>query len=189
MKHPSEATLALHAGQDLGTLARWRVSRHLAGCARCREEVAAFAEVRAIVPGLMETPGIAWNRLAADMRANIRLGLAAGECVRIEEPQPPPLFWGARALVAVASVVVLTVTGLVLEHPAPNPAIAKQQGAVLQRMADGIQVREGDRTLRLMHHSARDRDITYTVSAQGSMEARYVDSGTGYVTINNVYAE
>jgi hypothetical protein len=31
--------------------------------------------------------------------------------------------------------------------------------------------------------------VTYSVGAQGSMRARYVDPETGYVTINNVYAE
>jgi hypothetical protein len=38
--------------------------------------------MRAILPELAATPEISWNRLAAEMKANIRLGLAAGECVR-----------------------------------------------------------------------------------------------------------
>jgi hypothetical protein len=31
---------------------------------------------------LNDLPAISWNRLAIEMKANIRLGLAAGECVR-----------------------------------------------------------------------------------------------------------
>ena len=78
------------------------------------------------------------------MKANIRLGLAAGECVRSGEPplREHPLFTGARAAVALASVVALLVTGLVLERPAP---VAVDEGSVVQATANGIQVRRGTR--------------------------------------------
>jgi len=75
MKHPNQATLALHAGGDLGFFARWRTERHLAQCDRCRDEVDAFVATREIIPDLAEIPELPWNRLAAEMRANIRLGL------------------------------------------------------------------------------------------------------------------
>ena len=190
MKHPSEATLALHAGGDLGLLARWRTEHHLSGCGLCRDEVAALQAAREIVPELRETPELQWSRLAAEMRANIRLGLAAGECVRTGEvaDAPAPWFTAVRGLVAVASVLVLMVTGLMLEHPAPNASAVRQQGVVVQRMANGIQVWEGGRSLELKHR-ALEQDVMYSVGAQGSMRARYVDPNTGYVTINNVYAE
>jgi hypothetical protein len=188
MKHPSQATLALHAGGDLGRLARWRTERHLADCGQCREHIAAFAGIREIAPELAEIPDVAWNRLAAEMKANIRLGLAAGECVRTgEAPLRQSLFSGARAAVAVASVVALLVTGLMLEHPIPRPAAGRIDGIVVQTMPDGIQVREGGQALQLMHAGAKN--VTYSVGAQGSMRARYVDPETGYVTINNVYVE
>jgi hypothetical protein len=189
MKHPSESTLALYAGDDLGVLACWRMERHVERCERCQGEVAAFRALREIAPELRETPEISWNRLAAEMKANIRLGLEAGRCVGSDDTDlhPTPLFFGARALIAVASVLTLMVTGLVLEHPAPNPAASRQEGVVVQRMTGGIQVREGGQALRLLHGNARD--VTYSVGAQGSLRARYVDPETGYVTINNVYAE
>ena len=190
MKHPGEAALALHAGDDLGVLARWRMERHLKRCGHCRDEIASFRALREIAPDLRETPEIAWNRLAAEMKANIRLGLEAGRCVRSGDtavPERTPLFFGARALIAVASVLTLMVTELMLEHPTPNPATARREGVVVQRMAGGIQVWEGGQALRLLHGNARD--VTYTVGAQGSMRARYVDPDTGYVTINNVYVE
>src|SRR3954463_11925708 len=140
MKHPDQATLALQAGADLGFFARWRVERHLAGCDRCRDEVDAFAALREISPELAEIPEVSWNRLAAEMKANIRLGLAAGECVRASEPalRDTPIFTGMRALVAVASIAALMVTGIMLEHPAPTTVA--DDGMVVQATSNGIQV-------------------------------------------------
>ena len=190
MKHPSEATLALHAGGDLGWLARWRTARHLAQCGQCRDEVAAFSGTREIVTDLDEIPGIAWNRLASEMKANIRLGLAAGECVRAEEkPLRHTLFSGARAAVAVASVVALVVTGVVLEHPVPRQNFVPADAVVVQSTRDGILVGDGERALQLLHTGVKAQNVIRSVGAQGSMRARYVDPETGYVTINNVYAE
>src|ERR1700746_310897 len=82
MKHPSEETLALHAGGDLGLVPRWLTEPHLAQCEECRDTLAVFTELRGVLPDLAEIPKVPWNRLAAEMRANIRLGLAAGECVQ-----------------------------------------------------------------------------------------------------------
>jgi anti-sigma factor RsiW len=187
MKHPNEAALALHAGGDLGVLARWRVERHLAKCERCREEIAAFNSVREIVTELGEIPEIPWNRLAAEMKANIRLGVAAGECVRPAETplREMPFFTRARVAVAMASIVALLVTGMMLERP--RPAVAADQ-LVLERTANGIQIGQGATAFRLMN-AARAKDVTFSVNAQGAMGARYVDPDSGYVTINHVYAE
>jgi|CZKE01.1.fsa_nt_gi hypothetical protein len=190
MKHPNRATLALHTGEDLGPFARWRTSRHLAKCEDCRGEMAAFGAVRGILPELSAIPEVPWNRLAAEMKANIRLGLAAGECVRAGDMplRDASLFAWTRAVVAFASVVVLVAAGLVLEHPAPRADLPGFQGVEVQATANGIQVREGGGALRLLHDGAAAKDVTYTPGAQGSMRARYVDSETGYVTVTNVYA-
>jgi hypothetical protein len=185
MKHPNQATLALHAGGDLGRIARWRTGRHVARCERCREEMAAFEGMRQALPDLAEMPEINWNRLAAEMKANIRLGLAAGECVRASEPLgQTPLFGGARAVVAMASLMALVAAGLVLQHPAP--VVAYEPGIVVEATADGIRVSEGGQAMGLLTSGAEKRDVTYTVGAQGSMEARYVDRDTGYVTVNTL---
>ena len=122
--------MALHAGGDLGAFARWRTGRHLAACERCREEAAGFAGMREILPELRETPELQWNRLAAEMKANIRLGLAAGEGVRPGEAplRDTPLFSGFRTMVATASVALLLVTGLALQHPRPEPGAAMREG-------------------------------------------------------------
>jgi hypothetical protein len=186
MKHPNQAALALHAGGDLGWAARWRMARHLAQCARCREEVAAYRGLREIVPDVAGIPEVPWNRLAAEMKANIRLGLAAGECVRADEPPVRDSLWFARgrAMVAMASAAALLVAGLILERPAPKPF---EDGVVVQATRNGIQVKEGGQALGLMNAGARN--VTYSVGAQGSMRARYEDPETGLVTINDVYAE
>ncbi len=188
MKHPNQATLALHAGGDLGPIARWRAQRHLARCAECREEVARFERYRQLLPSLDDSQELHWNRLAAEMKANIRLGLAAGECVRAYEPAGAGSIWsGARVGVALASVAVLLATGVVLEHP--GPTVARDTGVVVQATADGVQVREGGQSLGLMHSGTSREAVTYQVGAQGSVEARYVDSETGYVTVNKVDVE
>jgi hypothetical protein len=188
MKHLNEATLALQAGGDLGGIARWRAQRHLARCPECREEIARFEQIRQHLPSLAESPELHWNRLAAEMKANIRLGLAAGECVRADEPAAAGPMWStARVCVALASVVVLLATGVVLEHP--GPTVARETGVVVQATADGVQVREGGQALGLMHSGTSREVVTYQVGAQGSVEARYVDSETGYVTVNKVDVE
>lgn len=186
MKHPNEATLALHAGGDLGLVARWRTERHLAKCDRCRDEMAAFTELREVLPELAEIPEVPWNRLAAEMRANIRLGLAAGECVGSGEVSigGDPRFTVARAVLAFAGIVLMMGTGLVLEHPLP---VAAREGPLVQATENGIQARSGGQAFRLMNTGATS--VMYSASADGSMGARYVDPETGYVTINNVYVE
>jgi hypothetical protein len=187
MRHPNQETLALHAGDDLGPFARWFTSRHLARCESCREEVAAFDEVRQSLPGLAEVPDLQWNRLAAEIKANVRLGLAAGECVRPAEPplRESPLFNRGRALVAFACAAVLVVTGMVIERPVPTAA--REEGPLVQNTPYGIEVKAGGQTLGLTNNGVQR--VTYSLDAQGSMGARYVDPETGAVTINTVYVQ
>jgi len=187
MRHPNQATLALHAGGDLGPLRRWTTARHLAHCEPCREEVARFDEMRELLPDLAELPDISWNRLAAEIKANVRLGLEAGECVRTAEMplRRASSMAGWRAAVAFATVVLLVGGCMVLERP--WPAAVVQAASSVESTADGIQVQTGGQMLGLMNGGAQR--VTYTLDAQGSMGARYTDPETGYVTINTVYAQ
>ncbi len=188
MRHLSEAELALEAGGDLSGFARWRAERHLARCQACRDEYDSFVHALRLASALEELPELRWNRLAMEMKANIRLGVAAGDCVRTEPPplRETPWYVGVRGAVAFASTVALLVTGLMLERPAP---LSSAQGVELQSTAAGIQVREGRAAMRLMRRGAAEQDVTYMPGAQGSMRARYMDPETGYVTVTNVYAE
>ena len=187
MKHPSQEILALHAGGDLGWMERWKTAHHVANCENCAAEVAAFAEFRETLPELNQVPEVSWNRIAAEMRANIRLGLAAGECVQRSAPlvRDSPLFTGARVTLALASVLALMVTGLMLERPAPRMARANEP--MVQATANGIQRRSGDQAFGLMHSGGLS--VSYTVGAQGTMGARYTDPETGQVTMTKVYVE
>jgi hypothetical protein len=196
MTHPSQSTLALYAGKDLGWFAGRRAERHVARCRECRQAVEGFAALHDDLVSFVEVPALSWSRLAAEMKANIRLGLAAGECVR-GELSAAPLAWfsGMRTVMAGAGIVVLVAAGLLLERstpPAP-PAVANES-MVLRATANGIELNQGGQSISLLHMRAAQTpggqlDVTYSAGAQGSMRARYVDLDTGNVTINNVYVQ
>jgi hypothetical protein len=188
MTHPSTSDLALFAGQDLGWFARWRVARHVAGCGQCRDEVRAFASVCENLTELQQLPAISWHRLEAEMKANIHLGLAAGECVRNDAPAGA-LAWfsNTRTLTACACAMALLVAGLYLQLPTPPaPQIAAKGSAILRSTAHGIELDQGGQTLTLLQDDSAN--VTYSAGAQGSMRAGYVDAD-GHVTINDVYVQ
>jgi len=188
MTHPSEADLALLAGGDLPFWQRWRLGRHLAACPRCREEIRTFREASG---WLREASGdlstdLNWSRVASEMRANIRVGLAAGECVGGVQAPSPRLGW--RAVAALASIALVALSGWWLHTPSPRlaPSVASG-GIVLEATPAGIELKEDGRALTLLHPGSDA--VMVSVSAQGSLRARYVDAETGMVTINNVYAQ
>jgi len=198
MKHPVEADLALFAGRDLNFLSEWRVGRHVSGCGECRATVEAFEALRSETATLGELPPeIAWNRLASEMKANIRLGLAAGECVaggRFDEA-PPKGFLGYKAYgfqtpLAYAGVVLLVFAGLWLQRPEPplaSSALANS-GTTLAATRDGVELSEAGGSFGLRY--GRDvKEINYSADAKGGMGARYVDSRTGYVTVVSMNVE
>lgn len=184
-KHPSEANLALFAGGELGRWTRWSVERHVGICEECRREVSDFSALRAEAAVLAELPDLSWDPLAAEMKANVRLGLEAGECV---SPHPVArIAFSPRALAACVSLAALLVASVFLERPAPRGSDIRTSEPVLETSGTGIQVREGDRGIMLMNtRHAHEVDDMATGSA---MRESYVDSETGLVTINNVYVE
>ena len=187
MRHPNQATLALHAGGDLGPFQRWLTARHVARCAACREEVAGYNEMRDLLPELAELPEISWNRMAAEIKANVRLGLEAGECVREAELplRRSSAMTGWRAAVAFASVLVLVISCMVLEHPMPKTTYTE---ASVRSTDDGVMAQAGQQMFGLTNGGAQK--VTYTLDAQGSMKARYTDPETGTITINTIsYAQ
>ena len=188
MRHPNETDLALYAGGELGWFERRRVARHLSECVLCRREAEAFGAARSeLAASAAEIPAeVNWGRLAAEMRANIHVGLAAGECVGSAEVETWPFF--RRAAATVVPVALLLLAGWWLQSDRPHPAeMAAEEGVVLRATSEGIELREGGRLLSLQNHDSQD--VTYTVSMQGAIRARYVDSETGQVTINHVYAQ
>ena len=203
MKHPVESDLALFAGRDLSFISEWRIRRHLAGCEQCRAGVAAFESLQRETASLGELPSdLAWNRLASEMKANIRLGLSAGECVAgypaLRESPKLSSFSGFQTLLAYAGVILLVIAGLWLQRPAPKVAryFPESGGTVLAANRDGIELSEAGGSFGLRYEGSRRRApqdpaplINYSADARGAMGARYVDSSTGYVTVVKVNVE
>ena len=185
-RHPSASYLALFAGGELGRVRQWFMARHIAGCDRCRQEAAEFTALRDELQVMAEDPDISWSSMAADMRANIRLGLEAGECVT-EHPAAPSGAFSLRAIVACASLAALLTVGFLIEQPSPRSTYpSNKPEAVLETSGAGIQVTEGSQSMMLLNVSSHD--VQYRAGGS-TMGARYVNSDTGQVTINNVYVQ
>lgn len=193
--HTSETDLALYTGGDLGLWARFRVNRHLQACPDCRARQQELAEARNELRGLANElpPDLDWSRLSAEMRANIHLGLAAGECVAAPKPRTAELTgWRPAAVLAGAVLVVavawyanhanpVTPTNMVQVQKSPEAP-----GVFLESSASGLEWKEEGHTLTLKH--PKDQDVAFTATLD-SVRARYVDRDSGQVTINHVYAQ
>jgi hypothetical protein len=217
MRHLTPVEIALFSGGDLGSWERWRVSRHIARCSQCRGDAAAqrdaLTEFRDLADHSSELPnGLNWNRLAAEMTGNIRVGLAAGEAIsQFDKPlhSKPRLAW-KPALVAVGAVLIFAVafwtslppqqaehllTSLqrirterigTLVHSAVHPAntLGAPEDVVLEASSSSIQVRENGRALSLI---PRSDGASVSVSMPGSAGVRFVDADTGQAMTNKVY--
>lgn len=183
MKHPSAEQLALFAGGDLPLFEGLAVRWHLRTCAACRFEVQEFRSASDEARAEFEPPAsLAWESLAAEMKANIRVGLAAGECV---SPARSHARLGWRPAAGVAAVTAVLMLAYWLNVPAwqthkPSPT------AVVTSTAD-IELNAGAGRIELLHPST-STPVVY-VSAPDSLRARSVDPDTGQITITNVYVD
>ena len=191
MTHPRAQELALHASGDLALWREFVVRFHLLGCELCRRDIEALARARKeLHAAATELPdGLEWNQLAAEMHANIRLGLEAGECVAA----PPVLAlpqrdW--RAAMALAAAVVVAVGAWWLNGPGPvrpsREAALNDSDVVLEATAAGVEIKQAGGAFALTHRGSDA--VAVTVSVGGTARAGYVDDDTGQVTINHVYA-
>lgn len=188
MKHPEMESMALYAGGEIGVFGRLRVAAHLTSCEECRREVASLRRARSVLrEEAGELPaGLDWSSLEAEMKANIRLGLAAGAIVDTRAAAPQGLGWRAGFGLAMATLVI--VTGWFLNVPRPGGvAEDRTQGVVLGATEAGLEVRENGRALTMLQPASTG--VTYSVNTAGSLRARYVDGDSGQVTITNVYAQ
>ena len=191
--HATETDLALYAGKDLDVWSRWRVARHVRACAACRTKVESYRQCRLELCNTAgELPaGVDWDKLSAEMNANIHLGLAAGECVApVVRPVELPGWRPAAVLAGVAVIVAVawftnhqtsTGSGSVAQAPA-----VVHQGILMEASASGIEVNDNGRVLSLRH--PKDTDVTISMN-MNTVRARFVDSQSGQVTINNVYVQ
>jgi hypothetical protein len=208
-RHVSETELALYASDDLGLWQRAAVRLHVRRCESCRELSEAFsADGRALrdaADGLPE--GLDWARLSAEMTANVRVGLAAGECVA-PHGRAGKAISGAWRPVALASLVTAALAALLVGGwwlnmpPQETQALTRamrsvwhgrsvapeERGPVIEASSEGIELRKDGGSLGVSQDSAKL--TTVSVSTQGSASARYVDQDTGQVTVTSViYAQ
>jgi len=208
MTHPLQTDLALYATGDLPLWRRPMIRLHVSGCDNCRSWVEAFGADRESLRGLAaEMPaGVNWDRLAAEMSANVRVGLEAGECVA-PRVRRPALATGWRVAAACAGVTALLVSAWWLNMPqAESVALGhvvkriaqarpwrggiralEDSGPTVQVSAAGIQLQQNGGTLGMS--KGEERPVSVTLSVQGSARARYIDADTGQVTITGVYAQ
>jgi hypothetical protein len=198
--HPPETDLALLAGGDCSSWRTFLLNRHLARCGDCRDILASYTELRSAVSdhaapdvssdgfssGGSSSGNAAWDRLAAEMRANIRVGLAAGECVR--EISARPVSWNPRWALGTAGVLLLAGAGLFLRGLLPHETAPDVvHAAVVQSTGAGVEVRTGTGSMTLLNHGSEAGN--QTVTSDGAIRASYVDGSTGTVTVTSVYVE
>jgi hypothetical protein len=188
MTHPGEKELALYSNHDLSWIDRLRVRWHVKSCNRCADDVSAFEAVGfAVRSSTDELPaGLRWENLAAEMTANIHLGLEAGECVG-----PVPVNrserMGWRAALVMASMTIVLLAAWWLNPPHHRELAVHRSPAEIRTAPEGIEVKENGSALTLLH--TRGQQTPIIVSTPGSLRARFVDADTGQVTINNVYSD
>jgi hypothetical protein len=151
--------------------------------------------------------GLDWARLSAEMTANIRVGLAAGECVapRGYTRKLIPMSWRPVALASLltATLAALLVGGWWLNMPPQETqalshamrsiwhgrnVMPEERGPVIEVSSQGIELRKDGGALGVSQDAAKL--VSVSVSTQGSASAHYVDQDTGQVTITSVsYAQ
>jgi hypothetical protein len=207
-KHILESDLASFASRDMPLWRRPLVRLHLSACSACQERVEAYGEDQRTIRRIAEEmpAGVSWDRLAAEMTANIRVGLAAGECVAPRRAgRTMPAGWRVAVIAGMSALLALAwwVNMPRAENVALGAAMKKivhafpwsgadlltpeDRGPLVEVSAAGIQLRENGGVLGMSQGAARP--VSVTLSVQGSARARYVDSETGQVTITGVYAQ
>lgn len=202
--HINETDLALYASGDQGAWRALTIRLHIGRCERCRHRMEAYRADRSRVREISNTipDGVDWDPLAAEMTANIRVGLAAGECVA-PRPRKSPFGWRpAAALTGLAAV--LAMAWWLNMPPSATEALGRamsaivhgrgsagmpveDRGTVVEASSSGIELRENGNMLGVTQGAARP--LAVSISVQGSASARYIDADTGQITITSVYAQ
>jgi anti-sigma factor RsiW len=215
-RHAKQTDLALFASGDLSPWRRLRLRMHLGRCAQCREIAAAYRADREWVKqeASRMPAGVDWEHLAAEMTANIRVGLEAGECVSPRRRKRAALAtrfrigrmpirtgFGWAAAAAALGVTLLIGVAMWLNFPSSDKEVlgramsqlwhgrgiteSEEPGPVVEASASGIVLRGNGGSLQISQGELRP--VAVSVSAQGSASASYVDADTGQMTITSVY--
>jgi hypothetical protein len=203
VNHPNSGTLALLAGGDLGFWPALSVCWHLQGCERCQSELLAFRRAHRLVTDAAKDlpPGIDWNRLSEEMTGNIRVGLAAGECVGGYPAQHRFRHLRWNGAMAAALLTGVFVVGFWLNLPAPQAdrlltslgrivgrgthAAPSEPREMLLASQQGIEVKANGTSLSYV--PPESGNVVVSVSTRGSAAVRATDDDTGQTTITEVY--
>ena len=202
-KHVAETELALYVTGDVSLWRRVAVRLHLSGCAECHSRAQEYrADSIALQRGLRELPeGVNWERLSQEMGANIRVGLAAGECVAPHKKGskgPIRLSWRPVAVMAGAMVLLAGAWWLNVPAPQTNSLIGgirklwqgrgatEDRGPTVEATEHGIELRANGRALSV---SGGETPVGVSASMKGLVRASYADGDTGQVTITAVYTQ
>ncbi|MEI9813012.1 MAG: hypothetical protein WDO18_10245 [Acidobacteriota bacterium] len=206
--HPNESALALYAGSDLRGVEKWQIGWHVRRCAECHAAVEEFRQdqQRWAASADAMPAGVDWDRLSAEMTANIHLGIEAGECVAEATERPARVErwgWDWRPVAAAACLVVVfgaawwlnlgardaEVLGaawnkMVTRATGNTPVYA--DGPVVAASSKGVEFRENGNVVGV---NMQEAPVAVSVSFSGSASARYVDEDTSQVTIATVYVQ
>jgi hypothetical protein len=209
MSHPSDREIALLGSGDLHFWRKAGLALHLNRCEDCRARLESYRADRESIRILTQNlpDGLNWDRLSAEMTANIRVGFAAGECVAPREKAwSMPVAW--RVSLAGAGFACLLIAAWWVNMPKGETAalgkavtaimhgrewqirnglVGEDSGSLVEASSAGIELRENGYRLGLLREGTRPASVT--LSLQGAARARYIDSDTGQVTITSVYAE
>ena len=205
-RHVTDTELALHATGDLpfwrGMLAKFHVRR----CDECRGLVEALRmdrqELRRSADDMpADISNLDWDQLSAEMTANIRVGLAAGECVTPRERKVAAISW--RPMAIAAGLIVLMAGAWWLNVPRSDTetivralhnigtggqvAPQEEHGPVVGASSAGVVLVENGGRMGIEQGGLEP--VMFSVSTQGSASARYVDQDTGQVTITATYVQ
>lgn len=200
-RHPRPEELALAARGDLPLWDRWRVYRHARQCGVCERELDEYHEVLNTIKMQAEAQGltsgesaIGWQRLEREMIGNIKVGIAAAQCIGDSSGRVLHR-WKVPALVAGLSL--LFVAGWLINVPRDDRdrvmtalrAVAGHRhaaaGLILETNPHGVSVRFQGTSLTLLHPASARATASFT--SNSSVGVRYIDDETGQVTIANVY--
>lgn len=179
----SDKERALLAGNDAGF---WlRLKARLASRNSRGPVDDSFTLIRAQLPRFQELPEyFAWEDLAAEMKANVLVGVEAGEAIR---SRPAPAAVGWKAGLVFAGLALLMVSGYWWQLPGRFAGSNATQLSVLETQPGGLKLQNRETALTVMY--GRDSGQQALSGGLGSMRADYVDEETGQLTVAHVYAE
>ena len=197
-QHPDSRQLALLAGGELPLKDRVVTWWHTRRCDACRSAMETYAEARERLRratfDLLPEDSPEWLRLEAEIKANVRLGLAAGAIVDKDEQETPfaegSFSTGWQAAIVAASLALVLISGWYLRKPADAglaAALPLDAQTVIETRDAGIGIQKAGTGMTLLRPAKQSASME--VGFGGAARAQYVDGDTGQVTIHQVYLD